>query len=236
MTYFQQAINFIVRASQWDLSDPESIASLLVAHLYITLLTLVIGLLIAVPVALLIVRYRRLDLPVQTVAGLLYTIPSIAFMAFMIRFTGLELPTILVPLIAYAQVVLIRNIVAAIRAVDPALVEVGRAMGMSRSQVQIRVILPLALPVIVAGIRIVAVTTIGIATLSQLITVPSLGTLIFQGNNLGQPYKIVAGSLLVSALAILVDLSLQAVQRALARGQAAPAGSSGLRLRLRPQL
>jgi osmoprotectant transport system permease protein len=224
MTYLQQAINFILRAAQWDLSDPESIASLFISHLYITLLTLIIGLAIATPFALLVVRFTRLNLPVQTVAGLLYTIPSFAFIGFMIRFTGLSLPTLLIPLVAYAQVVLIRNIVAAIRAVDPALLEVGRAMGMNARQVQLRVVLPLAAPLIVAGIRIVAVTTIGIATLSPYVAVPSLGTLIFQGINLAQSYKIIAGSILVSALAIFVDLSLQGAQHALARGSIIPRG------------
>ena len=81
------------------------------------------------------------------------------------------------PLIAYAQVVLIRNIVAAIRAVDPTLVEVGRAMGMNRIQLQRRVVLPLSLPIIVAGIRVVAVTTIGIATLGPYVGTQNLGTL-----------------------------------------------------------
>ena len=125
-------------------------------------------------------RYTRLNLPVQTAASILYTIPSFAFLAYMISITGLTLATLLVPLIAYAQVVLIRNIVAAIRAVDPTLVEVGRAMGMNRIQLQRRVVLPLSLPIIVAGIRVVAVTTIGIATLGPYVGTPNLGTLDLQ--------------------------------------------------------
>src|SRR5262249_37621985 len=158
------------------------------------------------PVALLISRYTRLDFPVQTTAGILYTIPSFAFIPIMIRVTGLSLLTLLVPLVAYAQVVLIRNIVAAIRAVDPMLVEVGRAMGMSRRQTLRRVVLPLAVPVIVAGIRIAAVTTIGIATLGPYVGQNNLGTLIFDGINFAQNEKILAGSILVTALALSVDL------------------------------
>jgi osmoprotectant transport system permease protein len=215
-------MRFLLRPSSWDLTDTTSIPYLFADHLYITGLTLLIGLLIAFPIALLVTRYTRLNLPVQTTASLLYTIPSFAFLAFMIRFTGFTLATILVPLIVYAQVVLIRNIVAAIRAVDPTLVEVGRAMGMNRFQLQRRVVLPLALPVIVAGIRIVAVTTIGIATLGPYVGTADLGTLIYDGiyltGDLSWNGEVMAGAILVTALAITVDLLLLGVQRLLNRG------------------
>lgn len=211
-------MDFLLRPANWDLTDPGSIPYLFVDHLYITGLTLLIGLLIAFPIALLITRYTRLNLPVQTAASILYTIPSFAFLAYMIRITGFSLATILVPLIAYAQVVLIRNIVAAIRAVDPTLVEVGRAMGMNRVQLQQRVVLPLALPIIVAGIRVVAVTTIGIATLGPYVGTQNLGTLIYDGIYLGRSSEIAAGAILITALAITVDLLLLGVQRLLNRG------------------
>jgi osmoprotectant transport system permease protein len=211
-------MDFLLRPANWDLTDTSSIPYLFVDHLYITGLTLLIGLLIAFPIAFLLVRYTRLNLPVQTAASILYTIPSFAFLAYMIRITGFTLATILVPLIAYAQVVLIRNIVAAVRAVDPTLVEVGRAMGMNRVQLQRRVVLPLSLPIIVAGIRVVAVTTIGIATLGPYVGTQNLGTLIYDGIYLGRNSEIVAGAILITALAITVDLLLLGVQRLLNRG------------------
>jgi osmoprotectant transport system permease protein len=211
-------MDFLLRPANWDLTDPSSIPYLFADHLYITGLTLVIGLLIAFPIAFLLVRYTRLNLPVQTAASILYTIPSFAFLAYMIRITGFTLATILVPLIAYAQVVLIRNIVAAVRAVDPTLVEVGRAMGMNGVQLQRRVVLPLSLPIIVAGIRVVAVTTIGIATLGPYVGTQNLGTLIYDGIYLGRNSEIVAGAILITALAITVDLLLLGVQRLLNRG------------------
>src|SRR5262245_48850630 len=211
-------MDFLLHPANWDLTDPSSIPYLFLDHLYITGLTLLIGLLIAFPIAFLLVRYTRLNLPVQTAASILYTIPSFAFLAYMIRITGFSLATILVPLIAYAQVVLIRNIVAAVRAVDPTLVEVGRAMGMNRVQLQRRVVLPLSLPIIVAGIRVVAVTTIGIATLGPYVGTQNLGTLIYDGIYLGRNSEIVAGAILITALAITVDLLLLGVQRLLNRG------------------
>jgi len=124
-----------------------------------------------------------------------------------------------IPLVAYAQVVLIRNIVAAIRAVDPALVEVGRAMGMSTYQLQSRVVLPLALPVIIAGLRVATVTTIGIATLAPLVGTEDLGTMIFQGFNFSYKDEVIAGVILVSLLAIVADLLLLAAQSWLGRGR-----------------
>jgi osmoprotectant transport system permease protein len=216
-------MKFLLHPANWDLTDPRSIPYLFLNHLYITGLTLLIGLLIAFPLALLIVRYTRLNLPVQTAASILYTIPSFAFLAFMIRVTGFSLATILIPLIAYAQVVLIRNIVAAIRAVDPTLIEVGRAMGMNRVQLQQRVVLPLALPIIVAGIRVVAVTTIGIATIGPYVGTQDLGQLIYdgiylRGGDFSLNGEIMAGAFLVTALAITIDLLLLGVQRWLSPG------------------
>jgi osmoprotectant transport system permease protein len=212
-------MSYIFDGGNWDLSDPGSIPSLLFAHLQITVVSLAIALLIALPVAFLIIRFKRLYFPVLSVAGVIYTIPSLAALAFLVPFTKLSEATIIIPLVAYAQIVLIRNIVAAVRAVDPALVEVGQAMGMSARQVQLRVVLPLALPVIIAGLRVTTVTTIGIATLAPLVGTDDLGTLIFQGFNFAQPNLIAAGTILVSALAVLADVSLLGLQAWLSRGQ-----------------
>lgn len=216
-------MSYILDPLNWDITDPTSIPNLLLAHLSITGISLLLGLLIAFPIALLIARFRRLYLPVILTAGIIYTIPSLAFLAFLVPFTGLNAPTIIIPLVLYAQIVLIRNIVAAIRAVDPQLVEVGRAMGMNQTQLLLRVVLPLALPVIVAGIRVATVTTIGIATLAPLIGVANLGTIIFRGISYASVKLESAGVILVSALAIGADLLLLALQRALSGGFRSPA-------------
>ena len=231
-------MSYLLDGSNWDLSIPTSIPNLLFAHLYITALALVIGLAIAVPVALLVVRYRRFYLPVITASGILYTIPSLAAVAILVPITGLAVPTIVIPLVVYAQVVLIRNIVAAIGAVDPTLVEVGRAMGMNGRQLQLRVVVPLALPIIIAGIRVVVVTTIGIACIAPLIGVEDLGYLILQGINLYHPYQLYAGVILVSGLAIVADLSLLALQSWFSHGGPSRlvAWRPGLLERMRPLL
>lgn len=216
-------MSYILDPLNWDVTDPLSIPNLLLAHLTITGISLLLGLLIAFPIALLIARFRRLYLPVIISAGIIYTIPSLAFLAFLVPVTGLNAPTIIIPLVLYAQIVLIRNIVAAIRAVDPQLVEVGRAMGMNQTQLLLRVVLPLALPVIVAGIRVATVTTIGIATLAPLIGVADLGTPIYRGISYANVNLEAGGVILVSVLAISADLLLLALQRALSGGFHFPA-------------
>ena len=166
-------------------------------------------------------RYRRFYLPVVSISGLLYTIPSIAAFALLIPFTGLSPATAIIPLVIYNQLVLIRNTTAAINGIDPLLIEVGRAMGMKPQQVLFRVTLPLALPVIVAGIRIATVTTMGIAALAALVGQSDLGDLIFQNIASGDFDTVVGGAILIALLAITADLLLLALQVGLNRGRSA---------------
>ncbi len=187
-------MNYIFQPYNYDLSDPTSIPYLFLGHLY---------------------------LPIITISGLLYTIPSIAAFALLIAITGLSAATAIIPLVLYNMLVLIRNTAAAINGIDPLLIEVGRAMGMKPQQVLLRVTLPLALPVIVAGIRIATVTTIGIAALAALVGQTCLGTLIFQNIANGDTNAVVAGAILTAVFAIVADLLLLALQVALNRGRSA---------------
>ena len=216
-------MSYILDGDNWELADPTSIGQLLLDHLTLTGLSMVLALILAVPLALISARHPRIYLPLITTAGILYTLPSLAFMAALIPFTGLSRTTVVIPMVLYAQVVLIRNIVAAIHAIDPGLVDIGRAMGMSPRQIQRYVVLPLALPVIIAGVRIATVTTIGIATIAPLFGVRNLGYLIFQGFNTSYDAQVLAGVIMVSALAIAADLTLLLLQHALTRGQRAAA-------------
>ncbi len=205
----------------YNLSDPASIPNLFLQHLYLVGITMLISILIAIPVGLVLSRYRRIYLPIISFAGLLYSIPSIAFVAVLITVTGLTLGTILIPLIAYNQLALIRNTVAGINGVDPLLIEVGRAMGMNRRQLLGRVTFPLALPVVVAGIRVATVTTIGIASLAGFIGQGGLGALIFMNITVRDYDAILAGAILLAVLAIGADLVLLFIQSALNRGRGA---------------
>jgi osmoprotectant transport system permease protein len=214
-------MRYIFQPYNYDLSDPGSIPNLFLQHLYLVGVTMLISLIIAIPLGIVVARYRRLYLPVITVSGLLYTIPSIAAFAILIPLTGLTLATVIIPLVLYNQLVLIRNTAAAVNGVDPLLIEVGRAMGMKPQQILFRVTLPLALPVIVAGIRIATVTTIGIAALAALIGQGGLGSLIFQNIASGDFDAVAAGAILTALFAIVADLLLLSLQIGLNRGRSA---------------
>ncbi len=218
-------MRFLLTPSSYALSDPSSIPNLLVQHLTIVGISMGIAILIALPLGVVIARYRRLALPVITVTGLLYTIPGLALLALLVPVTGLNMTTIIIPLVVYAQLVLIRNTAAAINGIDPLLLEVGRAVGMNRRQLLLRVVTPLALPLVVAGIRIATVTTIGIASLASLVGAGGLGDLIFGSIQNVNFDEVLAGGIVIGLVAVLADLLLLAVQTALDRGrQAASAG------------
>jgi len=214
-------MHYILQPYNYDLSDPESIPNLFLKHLSLVGITMLISIIIAIPVGILVARNRRLYFPVISVSGLLYTIPSIAAFALLIPITGLTPATAIIPLVLYNELVLIRNTAAGINGIDPLLIEVGRAMGMKSRQVLFRVTLPLALPVIVAGIRIATVTTVGIAALASLVGQSTLGDLIFQNIASGDMDAVVAGAILTALLAITADLLLLALQVWLNRGRSA---------------
>jgi osmoprotectant transport system permease protein len=187
--------------------------------MYIVGVAMVISIIIAVPIGLLVSRYRQWYTPVIAFSGLLYSIPAIALVAILITITGLTLGTILIPLIVYNQLALINNTATAVNNIDPLYLDVGRGMGMNRWQLFSRVTLPLALPVIVAGIRLATVTTIGIASLAGFIGQGGLGSLIFMNITVGDYDAIFAGALLLAILAITADLLLLALQTWLNRGR-----------------
>ena len=217
-------MHYILQPYNYNLSDPESIPNLFLKHLSLVLIIMLISLIIAIPLGLLVARYKRLYLPLITASGLLYCIPSIAAFALLLPITGLSPATAIIPLVLYNQLVLIRNTAAAVNGVDPLLLEVGRAMGMKSWQVLFRVTLPLALPVIIAGIRIATVTTIGISTLASLVGQRTLGDLIFQNlasGAAGNLDPIVGGAILIAFFAIVADLLLLGLQVALNRGRSA---------------
>jgi len=214
-------MRYIFQPYNYNLSDPGSIPNLFLQHLFLVGITMLISLIIAIPLGIVIARYRRLYLPIITVSGILYTIPSIAAFALLIPITQLTPATAIIPLVLYNQLVLIRNTVAAINGIDPLLIEVGKAMGMKPAQILLRITFPLALPVIVAGIRIATVTTVGIAALAALVGQGGLGSLIFQNIASGDFDAVAAGAILTALFAIIADLLLLSLQIGLNRGRSA---------------
>jgi osmoprotectant transport system permease protein len=217
-------MQFLFNPYNYDLSDPESIPNLFLQHLNLVLETMLISIIISIPLGLLVARYRRLYVPVITIADLLYTIPGVALIGILVTFTHYTPATVLIPLVIYTQLVLIRNTVVGVNGIDPLLIEVGHAMGMNSRQLLLRVTFPLAMPVIIAGIRIATVTTIGIASLASLASQGGLGDLIFNNITIASPASqsaVLAGAILMALFAIVADLILLAVQTAFNRGRSA---------------
>lgn len=184
-----------------------------VEHLQISLLALALALPIAILLGIVAVRFQSLRFPILTVIGVLYTVPSLVVLVFLIPSQGIGNRPILIMLVMYAQLFLVRNIVAGLRGVNPATLEAARGVGMTGTQVFRRVWLPLALPVIIAGIRIALVTVIGLAVFGGLISGGGLGRILFEGIARDYPSMVLAGIIAITALSLVVDLTLRALER-----------------------
>lgn len=184
-----------------------------VQHLEISALALAVAIAIALPLGIAVARVQRLYVPVMGVLGTIYTIPSLSLLALLVPFVGIGLAPALIALIVYAQFILVRNIVTGLRGIDPAVIEAARGMGMSPWQVLTKVELPLALPVIVAGVRVATISIIGIATVAAYVAAGGLGGILFQGVSQNYNEEIEAGAAAISALAILADILLRILER-----------------------
>lgn len=199
---------------------PDRVLQFTAGHLLITFTTLFFSIILGVGLGILITRVRWLYSPVIQAAGMLYTIPSLALFGIMIPIVGIGFEPAVIALTLYSLLAIIRNTAVGIDEVDEAVIESARGMGMTNFQILARVQVPLALPVIFAGIRIAAVSTISLATLASFFGAKSLGDLIFEGMAAGgtRNDKIVAGAIGASVLAIIFDQLIGRAERALRHG------------------
>ena len=181
-------------------------------HIKMTVIAVVIGLVIAFVASLIAYRHERLELPFANVAALFYTIPSIAFFQIMVPITGIGWTSILIALVSYTLLILFRNTLTGLREVPAEVREAAEGMGLTRRQLLWRVEIPLAMPAIVAGIRVATVTTISLATIAAFITPLGLGAPIFNAIQTGANTEFVGASLLAIALALLADALIVLVQ------------------------
>jgi len=195
-------------------THPMRVVALTAIHVEIVGVALIAALLLAVPIGIFAARRARVEPWLLGTLGAIYTIPSLALLAVLVQLLGLGFAPIFVALVVYAQFMLARNVVAAIHGVDRAQVDAARGLGMSQTQILMRVEFPLALPVMLGGVRIAAIAMIAIATLGGYVGGGGLGVLIFNGLTLHQPQMIVAGSLAASVLAVAVDGLLRLAERA----------------------
>jgi osmoprotectant transport system permease protein len=185
-------------------------------HVELTVVSVLLGLLLAVPLALLARRFRKLETPVVSFTGFLYTIPSLALFAVLAPVTGLTGTTVVIGLTAYTLLVLVRNLLTGLDGVPEDVREAARGMGVGPVRMLLRVELPLALPTVLAGVRVATVSTVALVTVGVVVSNGGLGQLIFSGlnNNLYRA-EIFTATVLCVLLALAADLLLLGLERLL---------------------
>jgi osmoprotectant transport system permease protein len=187
---------------------PDRVLELTIQHVQLVGISVLLAMMIGIPAGILVTRLRWLEGSVINTTGVLYTVPSLALFAILIPYTGLGLSTAIVALVLYSLLAIVRNTIAGIDAVSPATLDAARGMGMTGGQRLVLVELPLAMPIILAGVRLATVSTIGIATIAAAIGAGGLGRLIFDGIRTFNADRIIAGALMTSILALIADWSL----------------------------
>jgi osmoprotectant transport system permease protein len=215
----------------WAADHLDELASRGVQHFVLASIAIGLGFVLSLGLSIVALRRPRLRAVLVTASGILYTIPSLAMFAALVPITGLSIVTAEVPLVLYTLLIFMRNILAGLDGVAPDVLEAADAMGYSSRNRLARVELPLALPLVIGGVRLASVSTIGLVTVSGILgdRFGGLGFFIFEGHLHSFPTEILFGALPSIALAIAVDLVLVAVQRRLtpwARTGSAPAGAA----------
>ncbi len=202
----------------------EHLTDAVVQHVWITVVSVLIGLVVALPLALLARRYRKLEGIVVGGTTALYTIPSLALFALLLPVFGLTPRTVITGLALYSLTILVRNIIEGLRSVPQDVVEAARGMGYGARRLLFRVELPLALPTVMAGVRIATVSTVALTTVGAIVSYGGLGNLLLEAVNTQFRPQALAASVLCVLLAVAFDVLLVGVQWLMtpwARGRAA---------------
>ncbi|MEU6806906.1 ABC transporter permease [Streptomyces neyagawaensis] len=200
---------------QWVADHTAELADYTALHLRLGLLPVLFGLLVSVPLGILCHRRRRLYPPVLTVANILYSIPSLALFMVFVRYTGLTEQTVMIPLTLYTLSVLVPNVVDGLASVPEPVRLAATAMGFGTVRRVLQVELPIAVPVVIAGVRVAAVSSISLVAVGQLIGQGGLGYYITRGLQLDFPTPIVTAIVLIMLLALVTDALLVLAQRLL---------------------
>jgi osmoprotectant transport system permease protein len=195
----------------------DTLGPALVQHLELTAIAVGIGFTLALALALIAHRLRALEQPFGVVSALLYTIPSLALFQLLVPLTGITWTTVEIALVAYTLVILFPNITAGLRSASADVIEAAQGMGLTRAQILLRVELPLAVPAIIAGLRVAVVSTISIGTVAAFLLPKGLGYPIFAALGNPTPFKteIYSAGALAGGLALACDATLVMVRRAL---------------------
>jgi osmoprotectant transport system permease protein len=207
-----------MNAWQFISTHPAEVLAATREHLVLVLLSMAMAVIIGVPLGLVIVHRPRLRAVALAVASILQTIPSLALFGFLIPLPllgGIGPHTAIIALVLYALLPILRNTYVGLTSVDPAILEAAEGMGMTENQILFRVRLPLAMGLILAGIRTATIITIGVATIAAAIGAGGLGTFIFRGVAMVSDGVILAGAIPAALLALLADFLLGLLERRL---------------------
>jgi osmoprotectant transport system permease protein len=199
----------------WIPQNIGQIGQLTAENAYLGVISSVLGLIISVPLGIACVRWRLVYPPVLSVTSALYAIPSLALFVVLIAYTGLSDETVIIALTLFSLCVLVPNVVDGLRSVPEPVRQAATAMGFGAMRRLVRVELPVAVPIIMAGLRVAIVSSISLASLGQLIGVSSLGYFFIDGLQRDFPTEIFVGIAMVILLALVADLLLIAVRRLL---------------------
>jgi len=195
------------------INNLDLVGRLFLQHLELTLLVLFFALIIGVPLGVALTRIKWLQGPVMSVLGIIYTIPSLSFFVLLIPVFGLGTTPAVVALTAYAQLLLVRNWLVGLTSINPAVLEAARGMGMSGWQRFWQVEFPLALPMLLVGVRLVVLSSIGIGTIAAFINAGGLGVLLFEGVITANYNKIITGAVAVTALSLAANYGIRVFEK-----------------------
>ncbi|WP_053070482.1 ABC transporter permease [Alkalihalobacillus pseudalcaliphilus] len=194
----------------------DHIFSLFVETLTLVGVALGIALILALPIGFVLTKVKWLATPVLSVLGVLYSIPSLAVFAMLIPLVGLGTEPAIIALVAYSQLVLVRNVMVGFQSISPSVIEAARGMGLNEVQLFWKIQLPLALPIIIGGVRIATVAIIGISTIAAWINAGGIGELLFEGLYQNATHKIIIGTVLIAAIALGANQILLMVEKRVA--------------------
>ncbi len=183
----------------------DEILKLLFQHLHLTFIAIGFAIVVGIPLGVIIARYTKFAGPVIGIANVIQAVPSLALLGFLIPFLGIGSTPAIVMVLLYSLLPIVKNCFTGLINIDGDLLEAARGMGMTKQQILFRVQIPLAMPVIMAGIRISAVTAVGLMTIAAFIGAGGLGDLVFRGVQSVNNNMIVAGAIPACALALLMD-------------------------------
>ncbi|MFJ5760799.1 ABC transporter permease [Neobacillus sp. NPDC093182] len=193
--------------NRWDM-----LMTSLWQHIYISMVSMVIVLVISIPLGIYLTRKKKLAEPVIGFTGIFQTIPSIALFGFLLPFVGIGIKPTIIALVLYALLPVVRNVYTGILEVNQSVVDAGRGMGMTSKQILWMIEIPLALPIIMAGIRTATIMTIGVTTIAAFVGAGGLGEIIFRGVSMMRTELTLLGAIPAATLAILTDFLLKKLE------------------------